>query len=96
MIDESEDFKQDLKPNPQAIKVAATCEQIAPPSINERTFRNRSKSVSYSSVWSRQNVQMLNFPTKVHSWEPTLEKAIKAIVSIKANHVRSFDTETSG
>ncbi|RKP13918.1 hypothetical protein BJ684DRAFT_9380 [Piptocephalis cylindrospora] len=30
------------------------------------------------------------------SWEPTLEKAIKAIVSIKASHVRSFDTETSG
>ncbi|PVU89276.1 hypothetical protein BB561_005449 [Smittium simulii] len=29
-------------------------------------------------------------------WEPTLEKAIKAIVSIKANCVRSFDTETSG
>ncbi|PVU88340.1 hypothetical protein BB559_004866 [Furculomyces boomerangus] len=32
----------------------------------------------------------------VPSWEPTLEKAIKAIVSIKANCVRSFDTETSG
>ncbi|OMJ28165.1 Pro-apoptotic serine protease [Smittium culicis] len=30
------------------------------------------------------------------SWEPTLERAIKAIVSIKANCVRSFDTETSG
>ncbi|ORX94491.1 trypsin-like serine protease [Basidiobolus meristosporus CBS 931.73] len=30
------------------------------------------------------------------SWEPTLEHAIKAIVSIRANHVRSFDTETSG
>ncbi|KAK9764946.1 hypothetical protein K7432_007110 [Basidiobolus ranarum] len=33
---------------------------------------------------------------KVPSWEPTLEHAIKAIVSIRANHVRSFDTETSG
>lgn len=32
----------------------------------------------------------------IPSWEPTLEKAIKAIVSIKASHVRSFDTETSG
>ncbi|KAJ1739971.1 hypothetical protein LPJ78_000279 [Coemansia sp. RSA 989] len=30
------------------------------------------------------------------SWEPTLEKAIKSIVSIKAQCVRSFDTETSG
>ncbi|RIA99361.1 trypsin-like cysteine/serine peptidase domain-containing protein [Glomus cerebriforme] len=93
MIDESEDLKQDLKPNPQAIKVAAAYEQIAPPNVNERTFRNRSKSVSYSS---RQNAHLLNYPVKVHSWEPTLEKAIKAIVSIKANHVRSFDTETSG
>jgi hypothetical protein len=96
MIDESEDLKQDLKPNPQAIKVAAACEQIAPPNVNEKTFRNRSKSVSYTSIWSRQNSQTLNFPVKVQSWEPTLEKAIKAIVSIKANHVRSFDTETSG
>jgi hypothetical protein len=30
------------------------------------------------------------------SWEPTLDRAIKAIVSIQANHVRSFDTETAG
>ncbi|KAJ1735416.1 hypothetical protein LPJ72_001884 [Coemansia sp. Benny D160-2] len=30
------------------------------------------------------------------SWEPTLERAIKSIVSIKAQCVRSFDTETSG
>lgn len=35
-------------------------------------------------------------PYKARSWEPTLERAIKAIVSIKASHVRSFDTETSG
>ncbi|KAJ2701094.1 hypothetical protein H4218_001656 [Coemansia sp. IMI 209128] len=32
----------------------------------------------------------------VASWEPTLERAIKSIVSIKAQCVRSFDTETSG
>ncbi|KAI9252321.1 trypsin-like cysteine/serine peptidase domain-containing protein [Phascolomyces articulosus] len=37
-----------------------------------------------------------NVPYKARSWEPTLERAIKAIVSIKASHVRSFDTETSG
>ncbi|OMH84965.1 PDZ domain-containing protein [Zancudomyces culisetae] len=30
------------------------------------------------------------------SWEPTLERAIKSIVSIKCNSVRSFDTEQSG
>ena len=30
------------------------------------------------------------------SWEPILEKAIKAIVSIKANRVRNFDTAKSG
>ncbi|KAG0239678.1 serine protease [Actinomortierella wolfii] len=32
----------------------------------------------------------------VQSWEHTLERSIRAIVSITANHVRSFDTETSG
>ncbi|KAJ1734531.1 hypothetical protein LPJ61_001017 [Coemansia biformis] len=32
----------------------------------------------------------------VASWEPTLKKAISSIVSIKAQCVRSFDTETSG
>ncbi|KAF9908800.1 hypothetical protein EC991_009503 [Linnemannia zychae] len=30
------------------------------------------------------------------TWESTLEKSIRSIVSITANHVRSFDTETSG
>ncbi|KAJ1719999.1 hypothetical protein LPJ53_005313 [Coemansia erecta] len=30
------------------------------------------------------------------SWEPTLERAIRSIVSIKATCVRSFDTESSG
>ncbi|KAF9168067.1 serine protease [Actinomortierella ambigua] len=34
--------------------------------------------------------------TKVQSWEQTLERSIRAIISITANHVRSFDTETSG
>ncbi|KAJ1911203.1 hypothetical protein H4219_006010 [Mycoemilia scoparia] len=32
----------------------------------------------------------------VPSWEPTLERSIKAIVSISANCVRSFDTENGG
>ncbi|KAF9930264.1 hypothetical protein FBU30_000684 [Linnemannia zychae] len=30
------------------------------------------------------------------TWETTLERSIRSIVSITANHVRSFDTETSG
>jgi hypothetical protein len=30
------------------------------------------------------------------SWVPILEKSINAIVSIKVNCVRSFDTERSG
>ncbi|KAI8580689.1 hypothetical protein K450DRAFT_173290 [Umbelopsis ramanniana AG] len=34
--------------------------------------------------------------SSARSWEPILENAIKAIISIKASHVRSFDTETSG
>ncbi|OLY84555.1 Pro-apoptotic serine protease [Smittium mucronatum] len=38
----------------------------------------------------------LDYQDEFPSWEPTLERAIKAIVSIKANCVRSFDTETSG
>jgi hypothetical protein len=97
-----------LKPDPEAIKAAATREQIAPAPQNKRSFRSRSKSVS-SMVWSRQTSKLsaafdvsplFNYapvvPVKVRSWEPTLEQAIKAIVSIKANHVRSFDTETSG
>jgi S1-C subfamily serine protease len=29
-------------------------------------------------------------------WERTLERSIKAIVSIRANQVRSFDTENTG
>lgn len=52
--------------------------------------RARSKSVAFI-----QNMNSFELK-KARSWEPTLEKAIRAIVSIKASHVRSFDTETSG
>ncbi|KAI9279637.1 trypsin-like cysteine/serine peptidase domain-containing protein [Sporodiniella umbellata] len=69
------------------------------PSLNDSypAFRGRSKS----SAWAMDSPQADYFPTssvpyKARSWEPTLERAIKAIVSIKASHVRSFDTETSG
>lgn len=54
--------------------------------------RARSKSVAFIQAWTPTNMET----RKARSWEPTLEKAIRAIVSIKASHVRSFDTETSG
>ncbi|RIB12352.1 trypsin-like cysteine/serine peptidase domain-containing protein [Gigaspora rosea] len=68
-------------------------------------YRTRSKSVSHStsthqtvqlSCTNEEEISHEIVNTEVQSWETTLEKAIKAIVSIKANHVRSFDTETSG
>ncbi|KAL1915204.1 uncharacterized protein VTP21DRAFT_7480 [Calcarisporiella thermophila] len=57
-------------------------------------FRNRSKSIPYIAQpkWYQQPLAMMD----AKSWEPTLERSIKAIVTIKACHVRSFDTETSG
>ncbi|CAG8506021.1 3909_t:CDS:2 [Cetraspora pellucida] len=105
------EVSENLKNEPEAIKTSATSttwEQIAPTQmsnevLNERTFRTRSKSVSHStsthptaklSCTIEDDISLIT--TEVQSWETTLEKAIKAIVSIKANHVRSFDTETSG
>ncbi|KAI8990075.1 trypsin-like cysteine/serine peptidase domain-containing protein [Pilobolus umbonatus] len=77
--------------------------------IDSKMLRGRSKSVVLGSyAWtlnpprppldysSPDPVMASGIPYKARSWEPTLEKAIKAIVSIKASHVRSFDTETSG
>ncbi|CAO3591787.1 unnamed protein product [Absidia cylindrospora] len=46
--------------------------------------------------WGPDPCFSTGIPYKAKTWEPTLEKAIKAIISIKASHVRSFDTETSG
>ncbi|KAI8369306.1 trypsin-like cysteine/serine peptidase domain-containing protein [Radiomyces spectabilis] len=81
-------------------------EQVPPDS---QLLRGRSKSLGLGSfAWTslppRLPMDYINdtvsmatgVPYKARSWEPTLEKAIKAIVSIKASHVRSFDTETSG
>lgn len=79
----------------------------APP--DSRMLRGRSKSVALSTfAWTLNSPRppidfavpapsaVNGVPYKARSWEPTLEKAIRAIVSIKASHVRSFDTETSG
>ncbi|KAF9090199.1 hypothetical protein BGX27_002319 [Mortierella sp. AM989] len=43
-------------------------------------------------------VEVITIPPKqaTQTWEATLERSIRSIVSITANHVRSFDTETSG
>jgi hypothetical protein len=75
--------------------------------VESRILRGRSKSVALGTyAWTLNSprppidfvapVTGSGVPYKARSWEPTLEKAIRAIVSIKASHVRSFDTETSG
>jgi hypothetical protein len=74
--------ENDLQYNPKAIKTATTCEQIVSLNVNERTLNNHLGSSSLSA--------------QTQSWESILEKSINAIVSIKANCVRSFDTEDSG
>lgn len=76
------------------------------PTTDSKTLRGRSKSVALGSyAWTLNPPRLpidytappqTSVPFKARSWEPTLETAIKAIVSIKASHVRSFDTETSG
>lgn len=67
--------------------------------------RGRSKSLAFDTLhhlkrsvdfWGPDPNYTTGIPYKAKTWEPTLEKAIKAIISIKASHVRSFDTETSG
>lgn len=78
-----------------------------PQPADSKTLRGRSKSVALGTYAWTLNPPRLpidyitapatsSVPYKARSWEPTLETAIKAIVSIKASHVRSFDTETSG
>ncbi|KAG0347221.1 hypothetical protein BG005_000313 [Podila minutissima] len=42
------------------------------------------------------DIESIGTPKLGQTWEATLERSIRAIVSITANHVRSFDTETSG
>jgi hypothetical protein len=88
---------EDYKSNPPSATIR---EQM---SVNEIFHDNpRSRKVILKNMLNfkvlkkiklRGNVQK---STDAPSWEATLEKAIKAIVSIKANHVRTFDTEPSG
>ncbi|CAG8644555.1 17808_t:CDS:2 [Rhizophagus irregularis] len=67
--------------------------------IGEKDLNSNSQSFKAVDTPLNNDEQILNdihsgsitSPTK--SWEPILEKSINAIVSIKANRVRSFDTE---
>jgi hypothetical protein len=99
-----------LNPSPAAVRAHTTQEQLSP--TISRTRKLRSKSVSlparaHNSPLVLEDPRFTFYPpvgttttsaisSQTHSWEPTLERAIKAIVSIQANHVRSFDTETAG
>lgn len=70
--------------------------------IGEKDLNSNSQSFKAVDTPLNNDEQILNdnhsgsitSPTK--SWEPILEKSINAIVSIKANRVRSFDTERAG
>ncbi|KAJ1800610.1 hypothetical protein LPJ59_000957 [Coemansia sp. RSA 2399] len=66
---------------------------MSQPTVTDLPFESR----AWEGVDDRQLEQMpIVEPGAAASWEPTLERAIKSIVSIKAQCVRSFDTETSG
>ncbi|KAI8085430.1 trypsin-like cysteine/serine peptidase domain-containing protein [Thamnidium elegans] len=102
---EAEEVATDLKAHRDSMSMATTQFEQAP--ATSKAFRERSKSVGLGSyAWTLNSPRLpidyvspvtgSSVPYKARSWEPTLETAIKAIVSIKASHVRSFDTETSG
>ncbi|CAG8542542.1 3371_t:CDS:2 [Funneliformis caledonium] len=85
-IDESD--KSEIL-NPQEFKTAVTYDQVEPSNVTH------SKSALQLDDQSHLNGQT-NSTAKLQSWKTTLEKAINAIVSIKANCVRDFDTQYSG
>ncbi|PIA15825.1 Pro-apoptotic serine protease NMA111 [Coemansia reversa NRRL 1564] len=65
---------------------------VSQPTVTETPF----ESAQWEGVNDKQLENLQIYESDVASWEPTLEKAINSIVSIKAQCVRSFDTETSG
>lgn len=77
------DENDDDKSNSQEIQTESICEQISSLSIDEQISNNHSESFPLSVPMSK-------------TWENILEKSIKAIVSIKVNRVRNFDTAKSG
>ncbi|KAL0079035.1 trypsin-like cysteine/serine peptidase domain-containing protein [Phycomyces blakesleeanus] len=98
---ETAETQSSLRAHRDSVSMATLLEQ-AP----DKVPRGRSKSLAVGTFgWSHMPrlpvdhvmpAPSSNVPYRARSWEPTLEKAIRAIVSIKASHVRSFDTETSG
>ncbi|KAI7866010.1 trypsin-like cysteine/serine peptidase domain-containing protein [Spinellus fusiger] len=89
----ADEVHSSLRAHRDSVSMATLCEQTP-----DKALRARSKSLAVGSlVWPPHSSPMpIDVPYRARSWEPTLEKAIKAIVSIKASHVRSFDTEVSG
>ncbi|KAJ2609327.1 hypothetical protein H4S08_004100 [Coemansia sp. RSA 1365] len=65
---------------------------VSQPTVTETPF----ESAQLEGVNDKQLDNLQIGESDVASWEPTLRKAINSIVSIKAQCVRSFDTETSG
>ncbi|KAI9593688.1 hypothetical protein BDF19DRAFT_447571 [Syncephalis fuscata] len=93
-----------LNPTASSARAHVRDEQLSPTVAATRTHKPRSKSTSYPAA-TKYNSPFVFYPpfsaspistVLPPSWEPTLDRAIKAIVSIQANHVRSFDTETAG
>ncbi|KAI7905976.1 trypsin-like cysteine/serine peptidase domain-containing protein [Cokeromyces recurvatus] len=103
-LPEAEEMATNLKAHRGSMSLATT--QFEQQTPNSSALRGRSKSLATVGLhgWQQPRLPLDYFspgttsgvPFKARSWEPTLEKAIRAIVSIKASHVRSFDTETSG
>ncbi|CAJ0752714.1 22115_t:CDS:2 [Entrophospora sp. SA101] len=95
---------ENLKPKPEAIKTITTSQQsksISHSTISSSNFHHQSIKLqtTTNNISSSMNIEDDSnslIVSDIQNWETTLEKAIKAIVSIKANHVRSFDTESSG
>ncbi|RKP23705.1 trypsin-like cysteine/serine peptidase domain-containing protein, partial [Syncephalis pseudoplumigaleata] len=100
-----------LNPTVGSVSAHAKDEQLSPTAV-KKTHKPRSKSTScfpaavkYNSPFVLEDPKYSFYPPAAPSavstslppsWEPTLDRAIKAIISIQANHVRSFDTETAG
>lgn len=64
--------------------------------IGEKDLIFNSKLIEVADTCSLNNHSGSISSLSAQSWVPTLEKSINAIVSIKANCVRSFDTGRSG
>lgn len=101
---EAQEMATNLKAHRGSMSLATTQFEQQPPVIDSKVLRGRSKSLAFGIKDWNPRLPMDYFtpaayssvPYQAKSWEPTLERAIRAIVSIKASHVRSFDTETSG